>query len=97
VIRGERPDMQLAALETSTKCLIVTNNIKPLPAVVSQAEEKHVPIILVKQDTNATIAGIEEVLAKASFRSPQKLNMFGEVLNRYFDFEALNSGLGLKA
>jgi BioD-like phosphotransacetylase family protein len=97
VIRGERPDMQLAALETSTKCLIVTNNIKPLPAVVSQAEEKHVPIILVKQDTNATIAGIEGVLAKASFRSPQKLNMFGEVLNRYFDFEALNSGLGLKA
>jgi BioD-like phosphotransacetylase family protein len=97
VIRGERPDMQLAALETSTRCLIITNNVKPLPAVVSQAEEKHVPIILVKQDTNATIAGIEEVLAKASFRSPQKLNMFGEVLDRYFDFEALNSGLGLKA
>jgi BioD-like phosphotransacetylase family protein len=97
VIRGERPDMQLAALETSTRCLVITNNIKPLPAVVSQAEEKHVPIILVKQDTNATVAGIEGVLTKASFRSPQKLDMFGEVLNRYFDFEALNSGLGLKA
>jgi BioD-like phosphotransacetylase family protein len=97
VIRGERPDMQLAALETSTKCLIITNNMKPLPAVVTQAEEKHVPIILVKQDTAATIAGIEEALTKASFRSPRKLNMFGEVLDRYFDFKALNSELGLKA
>jgi len=97
VIRGERPDMQLAALETSTTCLIITNNVKPLPAVVSQAEEKHVPIILVKQDTTATIAGIEEALTRASFRSPRKLNMFGEVLDCYFDFKALNSELGLKA
>jgi BioD-like phosphotransacetylase family protein len=97
VIRGERPDMQLAALETSTKCLIITNNVKPLPAVVSQAEEKHVPIILVKQDTTVAIAGIEEALAEASFRSPRKLKMFGGVLDCYFDFKALHSELGLKA
>jgi len=97
VIRGERPDMQLAALETSTNCLIITNNVKPSPAVVSQAEEKHVPIILVKQDTTAAITGIEEALTKASFRSPLKLKMFGDVLDRYFDFKALYSELGLKA
>jgi BioD-like phosphotransacetylase family protein len=97
IIRGERPDMQLAALETPTKCLIITNNVKPLPAVVSQAEKKHIPIVLVKQDTAATIASIEKVLAKASFRSPRKLKMFGDVLDCYFDFKALYSELGLKA
>ena len=97
VIRGERPDMQLAALETSTKCLIITNSVKPLPAVVSQAEEKHVPIILVKQDTTAVIAGIEEALAEASFRSSRKLETFGDVLDCHFDFKALYSELGLKA
>jgi BioD-like phosphotransacetylase family protein len=97
VIRGERPDMQLAALETSTKCLIITNNMKPSPTVVSQAEEKHVPIILVKQDTTTTIAGIEKALAKASFRSPRKLKTFGDVLDCYFDFKALYAELGLKA
>jgi BioD-like phosphotransacetylase family protein len=96
VIRGDRADMQLAALETSTKCLILTNNLKPLPAVVSQAQDKHVPIIMVKQDTSAAIAGIEEALIKASFRNPRKLETFGNVLDRYFDFEALYSELGLK-
>jgi BioD-like phosphotransacetylase family protein len=96
VVRGERPDMQLAALETSTKCLIITNNVKPSPTVVSQAEEKHVPIILVRQDTTAAIAGIEKALTKASFRSHRKLKMFGDVLDRYFDFKALYSELGLK-
>jgi BioD-like phosphotransacetylase family protein len=97
VIRGERPDMQLAALETSTKCLIITNNVKPSPTVASQAEEKHVPIILVKEDTTTTIAGIEKALNKASFRSPRKLKTFGDVLDCYFDFKALYSELGLKA
>ncbi len=96
VIRGDRADMQLAALETPTKCLILTNNLKPLPAVVSQAQDKHVPIIMVKQDTSAAIAGVEEALIKASFRNPRKLETFGNVLDRYFDFAALYSELGLK-
>jgi len=97
VIRGERADMQLAALETSTKCLILTNNVKPLPPVVSQAKDKRVPIIVVKQDTSAVISCIEDILTKASFRSSRKLATFGDVLGRYFDFKSLYSELGLKA
>jgi len=97
VVRGERADIQLAALETPTKCLIVTNNVKPLPFVIIRAQEKHVPIIMVKQDSSAAIVGIEEALAKASFRSRRKLEMFGKVLDSCFDFQALYSELGLKA
>jgi len=96
VIRGERADMQLAALQTSTKCLILTNNVKPLSTVISQAEEKHVPIVAVKQDICATIAGIEEALAKASFRNLEKLQKFEDLLEHYFDFKTLYSELGLK-
>jgi BioD-like phosphotransacetylase family protein len=97
VVRGERADMQLAALETPTRCLIVTNNVKPLPFVIVRAQEKHVPIIMVKQDTSAAIAGIEEALTKASFWSGGKLEMFGKVLDNCFDFQALYSELGLEA
>jgi len=96
VVRGERADMQLAALQTPTNCLIVTNGVKPLPVVVVQAEEKQVPIILVKQDTNTAVAGIEKALAESSFRSRQKLETFKKVLEGCFDFGALYSGLGLK-
>jgi BioD-like phosphotransacetylase family protein len=97
VVRGERADMQLAALETPTRCLIVTNNVKPLPFVIVRAQEKHVPIIMVEQDTSAAIAGIEEALTKASFWSGGKLEMFGKVLDNHFDFQALYSELGLEA
>ncbi|OGN91881.1 MAG: hypothetical protein A2Z70_04000 [Chloroflexi bacterium RBG_13_48_17] len=97
VVRGERADMQLAALETPTRCLIVTDNVKPLPFVIVRAQEKHVPIIIVKQDTSAAIAGIEEALTKASFWSGRKLEMYGKVLDNCFDFPALYSELGLEA
>ena len=97
VIRGERADMQLAALETSSKCLILTNDVKPLPPVISQAQEKRVPIIIVKQDTSTAITDIEKALTKASFRNSGKLETFGRVLDGYFDFKALYSELGLKA
>lgn len=97
VVRGDRADVQLAALETSTTCLVLTNNLRPLPAVVSAAQDKHVPIIVVKKDTPAAIAGVEEALIKADFHNPRKLDTFVNILDRYFDFGALYSELGLKA
>lgn len=96
VIRGERADMQLAALETSTKCLILTGNSKPLPAVINQAEDKRVPIITVKKDVSGVIAGIEQILTKASLNKSEKLQKFEHILAQYFDFKTLYSQLGLK-
>jgi BioD-like phosphotransacetylase family protein len=96
VVRGERSDMQLAALETPTKCLILTNNIRPLPFVVVQAQEKRVPIVLVKQDTPQTVDGIERALKESSFRSRRKFDIFDKVLDSCFDFETLYSELGLE-
>ncbi|NIV14340.1 MAG: AAA family ATPase, partial [Aliifodinibius sp.] len=36
---GDRSDIQLAALETSTTCLILTGNLHPSPLVIKQAED----------------------------------------------------------
>ena len=97
VIRDERADMQLAALETSTKCLILTNNSRPLSVVVSQAEDKGVPIMVVKQNTSGAIAVIEEALARTKFHNQRKLHRLEEILDEYLDFAALYSELGIKA
>jgi BioD-like phosphotransacetylase family protein len=96
VVHGERSDMQLAALETPTKCLILTNNVKPLPFIVVKAQEKQVPIVLVKQDTIETVEGIERALKESSFRSRQKLDILTGALDSYFDFKTLYSALKLK-
>lgn len=95
VIRGERPDMQLAALQTSTKCLVLTNNAKPVANVVAESESKHVPIVVTSKDTSAIVADIERALAQSAFNSPQKLRKFEELVDKYLDFKSLSSALGL--
>ncbi|MBN1888266.1 MAG: phosphotransacetylase family protein, partial [Thermoflexales bacterium] len=54
VTGGDRADLQLAALETSTRCLILTGNLYPSPVVLGRAEERGVPILLVNMDTLST-------------------------------------------
>ena len=46
---GDRPDIQILALETSTKCLILTGNLEPSPMILGRAEELSVPVVLVSQ------------------------------------------------
>lgn len=52
---GDRTDIQLAALETSTTCLILTGNLHPSPLVVKQAEEFGVAVLLVRPNTMEAI------------------------------------------
>ena len=80
VVRGERPDMQLAALETSARCLVLAGNTAPIPAVLSRAEEQSVPIILAKDDTGAVVNRIEDALGKTKFNQEKKLPKLMEIM-----------------
>ncbi len=95
VVRGERPDMQLAALETPTRCLVLSGNTAPTPAVSYRAEEKKVPIILAKEDVAAIVTSIEDALDKARLNQEKKLPKLTEIMEQHFNFQALYQGLGL--
>jgi BioD-like phosphotransacetylase family protein len=41
----------LAALETSTACLVLTGNLRPSPLVVKQADEFGVAVLQVRTNT----------------------------------------------
>ena len=89
ITRSERPDIQLAALATSTKGIILSGNTPPIPQVLHWAEDKGIPILLTKQDTLSIVAKVEEAFLKARFHHQQKLNKLGEILDRHFDFKQL--------
>ena len=95
VLRSERPDMQLAALETSTRCLVLTGNTVPNPAVLYRAEEKNVPIILARDDITAIVTNIEDALGKTRFNQENKLPKLTEVMEQHFSFQTVYKGLGL--
>jgi BioD-like phosphotransacetylase family protein len=93
---GDRPDIQLAALETSTKCLILTGNLQPSPIILGRAEEVGVPMILVRQDTLSAVEVIERFFGKTRFHQEKKVHRFEEMLHDRFDFERLYGELALQ-
>lgn len=95
VIRGDRPDVQLAALSTSTKCLVLTGGVGPIAQVLGWAEDKEVPIIVTKQDTLTTVAEVEKAFVQARFRHPRKLDALETLLRGNLDFQSIRQGLGL--
>jgi len=60
VTGADRTDIQLAALEASTQCLILTGIGEPLPQLIHRAEELEVPILKVDIDTLASVEVIEQ-------------------------------------
>jgi hypothetical protein len=92
---GDRVDMQLAALETSTRCLILTGNLYPSPVVLNRADELGVPVLLADLDTLTATEVVERFLGRGRVQLPQKIDRFTGLLNEHFDFAALYKGLGL--
>ncbi len=95
IIRGERPDIQLAALATPTSCLILSGGVAPIAQVLCWAEDNEVPILQAKQDTLSTVAEVEEAISQARFQQQKKLEKMGQILQQHFDFEWLYQSLGL--
>ncbi len=95
VLRSDRPDMQLAAFETATKCLILCGDTPPTPTVLYWAETKKIPIIVTKADVTATVDSIENALGKGRFNQEKKLPRLAEVMEQHFDFPGVLKGLSL--
>jgi len=95
VVRDDRPDMQLAALETSTRCLVISGNTAPIYSVRYRAEDKGVPIILTKNDAGTIVKNIEDALDKTKFNQERKLLKLTEIMEQYLNFQAIHRGLGL--
>jgi BioD-like phosphotransacetylase family protein len=93
---GDRTDIQLAALETSTTCLILTGNLRPSPLVIKQAEEFGISVLLVRTNTMEIIEQIEKFFGKTRLGQSTKLKQFQSLLEAHLDKERLYQSLGLK-
>jgi BioD-like phosphotransacetylase family protein len=90
VLRCDRPDMQLAALETATICLVLGGGDKPpLPAVLYKAESRGIPIIATGATINDVVAVIEGAILKTRLNQTKKLARLAETVRQNLDIKAL--------
>jgi BioD-like phosphotransacetylase family protein len=95
IVGGDHPDIQLAAMETSTKVLILTGGTNPNPMVAARAEERQVAIILSPYDTLTTVERVEQFFGKTRFHQTEKVVHFEQLLNENLDFAELYRAIGL--
>jgi len=93
---GDRTDVQLAALQTSTVVLVLTGNLRPSAGVLERANEMGVTVLLVPSNTLETIENIERIFGKTRLGQAEKLAHFEALMAKYLDYKRLFSLLGLK-
>lgn len=88
VIRQERLDMQLAALETPTGCLVLSGSNKPpFYNVLNKAESQGVPIITTETNVNNIVTSIENALRKTRLNQEKKLVKLAEIVKQNLDMK----------
>lgn len=92
---GDRADVQLAALETSTRCIVLTGNQLPGTVVMSRAEELGVPMILVDTDTLTAVERMETLLGRVHLHDPEKAARIRALFERDVDVPRLLSAFGI--
>src|SRR3989304_4449178 len=92
---GDRSDIQLAALETPTKCLILTGELYPNASILGRAQEVGVPIVVVRADTANALEVCENLSGYVSLHDKSKIRRAAEVVEREIDFKTIYAQLGL--
>lgn len=95
VTGADRTDIQLAALEASTQCLILTGAGEPLPQLISRAEELEVPLLKVEHDTLTTVEVIERTFGHVRLHESVKASYAFRLVEEHCDFERLYRQLRL--
>jgi BioD-like phosphotransacetylase family protein len=95
IVGGDRADVQLAAIEAGTQCLILTGNLYPNEIVISKADVTRIPIVVVRGDTFSVAKRVEELSSKLRLKEKEKVDSGIRLIEENLDFKRLYEGLGI--
>jgi uncharacterized protein len=90
-------EIQQAALETSTQCLILTGQLPPPDFILTRAEELEIPILSVDLDTLTTVEIVDKAFGQVRVHEPIKVECIRQLMSEHFDVDRLLSLLELNA
>jgi uncharacterized protein len=89
ITSGDRSDMILAALESNTSGVVLTNNIVPPANIISLASERNIPLLLVPYDTYETAKRIEAIEPLLTKDATDKIALLEQLVREHIDLAAL--------
>ncbi|WP_264323230.1 phosphotransacetylase family protein [Romeriopsis navalis] len=89
VTGGDRTDLQLAALETSTQCLILTGHLAPSKEILARAEEMEIALLSVDLDTLTTVEIVDRAFGRVRLNEPIKVECICQMAAEHLDSDRL--------
>ena len=96
IVGGDRSDIQLSALESGSVCLILTGELYPGEIIISRAEEKNVPLLVVREDTYSIAKKLEKLSMRLRLRDKSKVERGMNLVSENIDFPLLYKKLGVR-
>ncbi len=96
IVGGDRADIQLSAMESGSVCLILTGELYPGEIILSRAEQKGIPILVVREDTYSIAKKLEKMSARLRLRDKAKVDRGMKLVVENVDFPLLYKKLGIK-
>jgi BioD-like phosphotransacetylase family protein len=95
VTGGDRADIQLAALQTATKAIVLTGNIYPSGPILKRAKQLGVPLLLAAHDTLTTVERIEQITGRLRVREAAKVARARTLFEKHVDMARVQALMGL--
>lgn len=89
ITAGDRSDYIVAALDTSTAGIILTNNIIPPQSLISLASDMNVPMMLVPFDTFQTAKQVDDMTPLLTKDDNERIELITRLVRENIDLSAL--------
>lgn len=86
---GDRSDILLTALNTSTSCIILTGGLLPSQEVINRARFLGVPMISVKEDTLTASESVDKMIARIDPTDEKKIKTIKDEVARNVDLQRI--------
>jgi len=80
IVRSDKPDQQLAALNGGVPRLLITGEMPVLSYVLERAEEEGIPLLLTALETPQVVERLEGLYGAVPMRGRAKLDRIGQVM-----------------
>jgi len=96
IVGGDRADIQLSAIESGSVCLILTGELYPSEIILSRAEQKNIPLLVVREDTYSIAKKLEKMSVRLRLRDKAKVERGMNLVIQNVNFPLLYKKLGIK-
>jgi len=89
ITSGDRSNMILAALDTHSKGIILTNNILPSANLIARASTENIPMLMVSTDTYQTAKKIDGIVPLITSSELSKIELLTDLVRQNINFDLL--------